>query len=260
VLYEVTRGGHSIHIFGGGPPTAAAWSNARAETLASSCEEFWHEVPELGADAQAFAIKYGVDPAAPLNAWLTDDDRARVEAASVASEANAALLAPVRPWLAAQILKMAFESRNNLPREHSGEAVLARCARDGGAVILSEFAAPDGVFAYFAAMPREAEVEYLRWTMAEIEAGAETYLRDAQATADGDMREIEEKAKIMREDYPALHEALAASRNRAWVPRIETMMAARTNAFVVVGAGHLVGEDGVVELLRNAAFTVRAKD
>jgi uncharacterized protein len=45
-------------------------------------------------------------------------------------------------------------------------------------------------------------------------------------------------------------------RNRRWLPQIEKLLAQGDNALVVVGAAHLVGKDGVIELLRDRGYTV----
>jgi uncharacterized protein YbaP (TraB family) len=256
MLFEVGRDGHAIHLFGGGPPPPKPWRSSVVEALATTCDEFWHEVPAAGQDAQAFAIKHGVDPSRPLDRWLNDADRTRLAAAARAVGANAGLLAPVRPWLAAQILKMALEARAEMKPENSAEDVLLKCASESGAAIRTEFPEPEAVFAYFASMGADAEVEYLRFTLDDVEAGPDALQGEAQAIADGDLRPLEGKAELMRTAYPALHEALGASRNRAWLPRIEAMFTARTRAFVVVGSGHLVGDDGLLALLRQNGFTV----
>ena len=58
---------------------------------------------------------------------------------------------------------------------------------------------------------------------------------------------------------PEMFEALLVTRNRAWIPQIESLLAREgEDALVVVGAGHLVGESSVVEMLREAGYTVRA--
>ena len=57
---------------------------------------------------------------------------------------------------------------------------------------------------------------------------------------------------------PAMFEALLVARNRAWVPQIESLLARDgEDALVVVGAGHLVGESSVVEMLRRAGYSVK---
>lgn len=49
---------------------------------------------------------------------------------------------------------------------------------------------------------------------------------------------------------------LLTDRNRAWVPEIEKALKGSRNVFFLVGAGHLVGEEGVVALLREKGYTV----
>ncbi len=49
---------------------------------------------------------------------------------------------------------------------------------------------------------------------------------------------------------------LLDNRNRNWVEQLRTIMP-KTNVFIAVGAGHLPGEHGVIELLRKAGYTVR---
>lgn len=62
----------------------------------------------------------------------------------------------------------------------------------------------------------------------------------------------------MKRDYPALYERLNVARNRAWLPEIRAMLetGGSDDTLVVVGAMHLLGEDGVVQMLRDAGYTV----
>jgi uncharacterized protein YbaP (TraB family) len=62
----------------------------------------------------------------------------------------------------------------------------------------------------------------------------------------------------MKRDYPALYERMNVARNRAWLPKIRDLLDAGgdDDALVVVGAMHLLGEDGVVQMLRDAGYTV----
>ncbi len=48
---------------------------------------------------------------------------------------------------------------------------------------------------------------------------------------------------------------LLDARNKLWLPRIEKMMTAKPT-FFAVGAGHLVGDNGVIMLLRKQGYTV----
>lgn len=49
---------------------------------------------------------------------------------------------------------------------------------------------------------------------------------------------------------PDLYDALVVRRNEAWLPQIEQLLAGSSDYLVVVGALHLIGPDGVPEMLR----------
>jgi len=54
--------------------------------------------------------------------------------------------------------------------------------------------------------------------------------------------------------FPALYRLLVSDRNKRWVPQIEKLLHGNEDCFVVVGALHLVGDGGLLELLRRDGF------
>jgi len=56
--------------------------------------------------------------------------------------------------------------------------------------------------------------------------------------------------------YPRLHQSLLVKRNKNWLPKLEKMLKTNTIELVLVGALHLVGEHGLLQLLRNRGYTV----
>ena len=72
-----------------------------------------------------------------------------------------------------------------------------------------------------------------------------------------DLSKIEEiisDPELGGDDSEAM-DALIYDRNRAWVPKLIAIMPERT-CLVCVGAGHLPGDQGVLQLLRNEGYTV----
>ena len=74
----------------------------------------------------------------------------------------------------------------------------------------------------------------------------------------GDLERLRDgMAAEMKRDYPALYRRINVARNDAWLPRIEQRLARKgDDTLVVVGALHLLGEDGVVEKLRAKGYKV----
>ena len=55
---------------------------------------------------------------------------------------------------------------------------------------------------------------------------------------------------------PEEKQTILDDRNRTWVPKIEKMLNEKRTFFITVGAAHLVGPDGVPNLLRHAGYRV----
>ena len=57
-------------------------------------------------------------------------------------------------------------------------------------------------------------------------------------------------------DYPRVYEKLIVSRNNSWLSEIEGYLNGDKNYLLVVGAGHLVGKDGLVKQLSDKGYSV----
>ena len=67
----------------------------------------------------------------------------------------------------------------------------------------------------------------------------------------------------MRTKYPAIYAELILRRNQAWLPQIERLLTTPEVEFVLVGAGHLAGPDGLLAALKRRGCKVtqlRAND
>src|SRR5262245_57958161 len=87
----------------------------------------------------------------------------------------------------------------------------------------------------------------------------------AQAPADKEMMaawrrgEADAIARFQREsfrDLPSFGERLISARNRAWIPKIEGYIRERHTYFVVAGAAHLGGRDGLLAILRSRNYRI----
>jgi len=72
----------------------------------------------------------------------------------------------------------------------------------------------------------------------------------------GDTAELE---RLLHKDAaasPELFRALTTDRNRKWLPRITALLDDSRDYLVIVGALHLVGDDGIVQLLQHQGRVV----
>jgi uncharacterized protein YbaP (TraB family) len=61
----------------------------------------------------------------------------------------------------------------------------------------------------------------------------------------------------LKTDFPALFKTLVVDRNRAWLPKIEAYLQTPQKELVLVGVGHLVGEDGIIQDLKKRGYKVK---
>ncbi len=64
----------------------------------------------------------------------------------------------------------------------------------------------------------------------------------------------------MKKDYPNLYATLIAERNREWLPIIERYLQTPQNELILVGVGHLVGTDGIIDHLRRSGYRINKLD
>jgi uncharacterized protein YbaP (TraB family) len=73
----------------------------------------------------------------------------------------------------------------------------------------------------------------------------------------GDLESLEAAViNDTREQYPELYNVIFVQRNNAWMDVLVQEMNGAGVDFVAVGAGHLLGSDGLVEQFRARGYTV----
>ena len=72
----------------------------------------------------------------------------------------------------------------------------------------------------------------------------------------GDADAITREAKKNYADFPAFGERIIDARNRSWMPKIERDLASGHVYFVVAGAAHMGGQNGVVAMLKARGYQV----
>lgn len=111
---------------------------------------------------------------------------------------------------------------------------------------------------FFAALSEADQITNLLATAEQMSVvdGREVIEQLTDAWARG---EVEALDFLNRQDLgggETRFDQLITQRNMRWIGQLETLLADDSNAMVIVGAGHLVGESGVPELLEQAGYTV----
>jgi uncharacterized protein YbaP (TraB family) len=72
----------------------------------------------------------------------------------------------------------------------------------------------------------------------------------------GDADSLARQLRDVYREFPAFADRLLGQRNRRWIPRIEGYLKSGQVYFVIAGAGHMGGSDGVVALLRSRGYVI----
>lgn len=161
----------------------------------------------------------------------------------------------MKPWMAALTLT-AFEmtSAGYLPSAGI-DAYFSDRAKDAGKERMA-LETVDFQVGLFADLTAQQSLAFLTYTLLDLETLVPELDRLSAYWRDGDVAPIEEYLLDGLEEFPDLFAKLVTVRNRSWLASIEEMLAGDRDAMVVVGAMHLVGEEGLVQLLRDRGHTV----
>ncbi len=111
---------------------------------------------------------------------------------------------------------------------------------------------------FLASMGEGNESEFILLSLKDI-ARIEEVMEDViSAWREGDADRLADMIVTeMRNEWPELYDSLLRQRNLDWIPQIEQMLEDGDTELVLVGAGHLVGPDGLLELLRKRGYQVK---
>jgi uncharacterized protein YbaP (TraB family) len=98
---------------------------------------------------------------------------------------------------------------------------------------------------------------YLVSTISGLPAYAVMVRRLVDAWKDGNVRLLDQLLNQDKRSDPTTHDVLFSKRNSKWMPEIERFAHENGNYLIIVGAGHLVGDDGVIAQLKRAGYAVQ---
>lgn len=101
-----------------------------------------------------------------------------------------------------------------------------------------------------------ADQERMILTAKSPEGAAKELEQIKTAWLNGDSEGLEAVYRDSQDETPDMHAILVDDRNVNWLPRIDELVNGKDDALVVVGAAHLIGKKGLLELLRAKGYQV----
>jgi len=164
-------------------------------------------------------------------------------------------MSQLKPWFVAlslvsvKLQKMGFDPNFGLDR------VLADQAKKSGKAIRGLETLEFQIGLLDRLSPAEQD-SMLRQTLNELDMLDKSLEQIVQSWNSGDGRAVEQLLLASMKDYPEIYEKVVVERNRRWLAELSKMLERGDKALVVVGAAHLVGQNGLIELLQQRGYTV----
>ncbi|GAB5347624.1 TraB/GumN family protein [Alteriqipengyuania sp. 357] len=269
LLWEIARADGDGEDEGEGEGTVEGWLLGTIHALPDGADWRGPAIDRAVAEADVLAVEIAdvADPKAmssvfmalafsagqpPLTARVPADQREQL--AGLVDETSYRLedFGHIESWGAALILSQAV--RNNNARTSNG--IDRALIRDFGRRQVVELEGARAQFEAFDGLSEPAQRAMLTAIVEESEADEAATMRPIKLYLAGDADGLDQLSREGMLGTAEIREALLTRRNAEWVPRIETLLAADARPLVAVGAAHMVGDDGLVALLRAKGYRV----
>jgi uncharacterized protein YbaP (TraB family) len=226
------------------------------------------------ADADALVMEIDLDDLDPLasQGWMLEhgmygDDTtlsktigaqrfAAVEQVSNRLGVPLEAIERLEPWLVAmtlaqlQYVQLGFDPEQGVEKQLERRAVADHKEITGFETLEEQLGLLDG-------MSYEDQGHFLDLTIEEMNEMQDETESLLAAWRSGDARKL---ASMLSDEYrvaPTLYRMLVADRNQRWMPQIEKLLNGDENYLIVVGALHLVGSGGLLELTKAAGYDAK---
>ncbi|MEY4484319.1 MAG: hypothetical protein RL693_1771 [Verrucomicrobiota bacterium] len=166
-----------------------------------------------------------------------------------------ATLLQMRPWfLALTMAAVEYQSLGAKPDHGVDTHYENRAKKDGKKGEGLETV--DFQLGIFSNLNETLQEELLRQTFSEAETLSDDYQYLIDAWRSGNAEKLQEFLFRDADKYPELMEEFLIKRNKSWLPSLLGYLEKGEKVMVLVGAGHLGGKHGVLEMLKEKGCTI----
>ncbi|HEU5398322.1 MAG TPA: TraB/GumN family protein [Gammaproteobacteria bacterium] len=260
-LWRVTKGGESLYIAGSvhvlrpsDYPLPVIMEQAFSRSAGLVEELDLNQVNQ--EDTQVRVMQLGSYPSGQsLQGALPPALYQRLTKTAEADHLDMAILDRFKPWLVsvtlldAQLMKSGYAAGDGADLHFAAEAQ----ATHKPVIGLEQMQYQLGLLAGLSAADQQALLQQALDENADFDAEMQQMIG---AWHTGDTATLERLLTREFSGYPEVYKTVLVSRNQAWAPRLEALIASGKQYFVIVGALHLVGPDGLLQRFKKDGYTV----
>ncbi len=265
-IWRVADADSVVWVFGSvhALPPELDWRRPEIDRAMATASIVYFEItidPETELEIQRQAIAVGFNPpGVNLTDLLSAEGRARLE--RMANDLGVSLtpFQRLKPWLAVVALDALVTEAEGATTDAGVDAVLEAEAH-AAAKDVRALETPEVALAYLAELSDEDQIMLLEETLILYESFP-SFGKDLEAAwLAGDLERLETLLLGALEKLPpAVYDRLVRERNLDWAEQIDAFIAGGAeDAFVIVGAGHMLGEDSLVGMLEARGYTVERR-
>ena len=166
------------------------------------------------------------------------------------------MISQMKPWFAGMMLAQVAYAQQGFTGDVGVEKMLSQRAMKNEQQV-SGLENAEQQINYFATMPMDEQISFLQISIEDFDKAGEQINDMLDAWIKGDVDLLAELLNESMVAIPGVYDRLIIQRNKNWVTQIKGFMQESGIFFMAVGAGHMSGDGGVINLLREAGYEVR---
>jgi uncharacterized protein len=205
---------------------------------------------------QARLLELGLYPEGEsLRDHLTPEAKEALASALKSRGMTLEQFARFRPWFCAFTLTMLELNRLGFSTLQGLDLHFFTRASEDGKEVLHLESAEDQI-SHLASIGRGDQEALLLQSLQELDVLESRAASMTEAWRAGDAEALHEIILMGFKGFPDIYDQLLVQRNRDWLPRIEDLVKRGDNILVIVGSGHLVGPESLVQMLKDSGYRV----
>jgi uncharacterized protein len=193
-------------------------------------------------------------PGATLRSALTPAGAAKADSVLKAYGLSIDQLASFKPWFAAIVMTQLVIQKAKFQPEFGVDAQINTRAHQANKPTTGLESVDFRLHLFDSMTPAEQEQMLVKTSPPDSSTAGLLKIKDAWLT--GNTVLLDSMLNKSMAETPTIFNKIVVERNKSWIPRIDAMLQGQDDALVVVGAAHLVGKQGVVEMLKAKGYTV----
>ena len=194
-------------------------------------------------------------PGQKLKDLLDPDDYTQIRTLAKEKNVPMFMIDPFDPWFSGlTLVSMQYLNAGLSPEYGIDQHYMQRGIKAGKPI--SGLETMQEQFSMFDSMSIDMQAEMLIETLKQeidVKEFIDSMIEEWQ---EGDMSALQ---ALLQEDftkYPEMYDILLVNRNKNWIPQITSLFTGEDDYLVIVGAAHMLGDQGVIRLLEAEGFTV----